>query len=286
MTLEKSYYFKMTAEDLHGIHMEDPTAFIHFLIKLDAHLNLLENEEHLKKKLNFLVYELQALCEDLKDEDKIHVLNEYFFAKKGFFSLTQKSPKFGDLCLHQLLINKSANSLILVILYQYLANQINLPIYAIGLLPLHIVKWYHNDNSTYIDVHRQGKKFEHSEILQILNCNTSEQDCFEALNIKQIFTLYLNALIDSLKSEELYSKLIVCLDLAMSMDENNLNILQQRAILHYKLGDFEQAWSDFKRYFAFSELDCASEEVKLIYQKLVEMKRVENHFFPPSKILH
>lgn len=286
MPLEKASLFHISSDDLQGIHSEDCPAFITLLLKLDAHLHFISDEQALFRKINFLVYELKALSEGLKEKDKIHVLNSFFFEKNGFHSIFELQPTSKNLSFQKLLSTKSANSLLLAILYQFFANQIDLPIYAINIESLQILKWHNDNKCLYIDLHRNGKIFSHNEILEILNDNLSYGDCFEALTIKQIFSQYLEKLSQSLQIENLDSHLLTCLDIALDVDEHNLKALCQRGILNYKKGYFQQALKDLKKYFSFSDLSSAPDDLKKVYQQLLQWRKIEEQHLPSTELLH
>ncbi|MCB9025834.1 MAG: hypothetical protein H6625_05925 [Bdellovibrionaceae bacterium] len=286
MSLEKASLFCISSEELQGIHSEDCHAFMILLLKMDAHLHFIGDEQALLRKINFLVYELQALCEGLEENDKIHVLNSFFFEKNGFHSIFELRPSSKNFSFQKLLNTKSANSLLLIILYQFFANQIDLPIFAINMEPLQILKWHQKEKCSYIDLNRKGKVFDRNEILGILNHNTSNGDCFETLTIKHIFSHFLEKLSQSLQKENLDSQLMTCLDIALDIDENNLKALCQHGLLCYKIGSFQQALKDLKKYFSFTDLYSAPDDLKKIYQQLLLWRKAEEQPFTPSDILH
>ncbi|MCB0391310.1 MAG: hypothetical protein KDD58_08465 [Bdellovibrionales bacterium] len=286
MMIEKLHDFPMSHEDLQKIYSEDPCGLIHLILKLDIFLNKNGDEDLLLRKINFLTYELKSFCNGLHEQDKIIILNEYFFGANNFYSLAESSCLSEDLSLNQLFTSKKGNCLLLAIVYQYFANQIDLAIYAIGLQPIHIMKWYSNKKCFYIDLNRQGKIFKHDEILKIINCYNKGQDSFDALNNEQLFNTYLDELISALERNGSHEQLLTCLSLALFINENDLKALKNRGLLYYKNGYYNEALMDLKKYFSFTDFACTPQEIKTVYQKLIEIKKTEELITPISEHLH
>lgn len=274
MTLEKASSFSISTEELQAIDSDDGMAFLNFLLKLDAQINSSKDEQVLLRKINFLAYELKAIAEGMSEEDKVHALNHFFFEKHSY--CIENLPTFQNLSLQKLLVTKSADGLLLVILYKFFASQMNLPIYPISIQPMHVLKWYRFEKSLYIDLSRNGKIFSLKEIIPLLNENQNNKNCLEALTTKQLFFHYLEILCRSLELESKNVQLMICLDLILEMDQKNLKALCQRGMLHHKNGHFHQATKDLKKYFAFTDLATASKELKKIYHYLLDWNKAEN----------
>ncbi len=278
--------FSLKTNEIQKISSEDTTALLPLLLKLDAHISSHNDEDLLIRKLRFLVYELKTNCEGLKEEDRINILNELFFDSQGYTSTQTQAPSFEDLSFSSLFSTKKADTIVLVILYQYFASKVNLPVYAVSIKPIHVLKWINKNHHCYIDIHRYGKIFNQNELLNILNKNKPSANCFEIITIKQTLLSYLKSLRSALNNETDDEKQMACLNLYLSFDESNLNALQERALLCYKAGWHNQALEDLKRYFSFTDYNCAPISIKTVYQKLIEIKKCESITVPTLNLLH
>ena len=243
------------------------------------------NWDFLIRKLNFLSFDLKVKCEGLKDADRIHVLNDLFFGQQNFNAKFCNSPQWEELSFSHLFTNKSSDVFLITLLYQFLANQINLPIYTINLEPLHIVKWVNKSQNCYIDIYSHGKTFTQQELLKTLHQRKLNQQSFEILTIKQLFIIYLHRVFESLKESNDVFKPITCLNLILEADENNLEALKYRGLLYFKCQQYNEALKDLKKYFVYVDLTCASPEVQSVYQKLLEIKKAEA-VFNDNNLLH
>ncbi len=281
MTLQSTIDFKYVQQDIQNIFSEDNSSLLPFLLRLDSYLCGLENEEFLNSKLKKLSDDLIQRSEGLASEDKFFILNDLFFNHQGYIANVSDDPPVEDLSFSFFLTKKKGNSLLVALLYQYLAIQIDLPIYIINTPPFHIAKWYRADKIAYVDLSQHGKVYNQQEVLDLLNKKTFSQDSFEIVTLKQIFIFYLNTLISAFSKSHDTKKILTCLNLLIETEENNLNAIKTRAIVQYNRGELDHSLIDIKRYLAFVDFNCAPDEIKTIYQKISNLKTIESQIDEP-----
>jgi regulator of sirC expression with transglutaminase-like and TPR domain len=288
MTSSSTTEFPIEQSDIQNIFSEDGSALIPFLLKLDAFLFHTSKPHNLNSedKIHNLIYNLEDKCAGLSQDDKILVLNDFIFNSSGYLTKITTDPQPEDFSFNKFFTKKIGNSLLLTLIYQYLAQKIDLPVYAIDLPPYNIVKWYRGDKSLYIDLSNHGRTFNQNEILEYLSQKTLSENSFEILSIKQMFFNYIQALALAYKKNSRRSESLTCLSLLIHSNENDLESLRERAQIYYDQGAYSHSYSDLKRFLSFVDLSCAPDEIKNLYQKLKFMRDAESVLDNNYGILH
>jgi regulator of sirC expression with transglutaminase-like and TPR domain len=113
--------------------------------------------------------------------EQIQIFNQVFYSFHKFTG-TQSSNNFNELCINHVLETKSGNAVLLGMIYQILANELNLPIYGVTLSRHYVLAFCKHDISDfeahenlerevmfYINPINQGSIFSRNEIKDYLN---------------------------------------------------------------------------------------------------------------------
>ena len=159
MNLESRITWQKLSLELELLSSEDPSTLVPLIVGLNSALWPEQDYERIHRSINFMTYELISKAEGYEEEDRYQILNDYFFDQKGFqFVLPQEhSSNPSDLLVEPVLQNKKGESLPLAILYQHLANHLDLPIYLVNMNSMLVLKWVRVGKSNFIHLFDHGR---------------------------------------------------------------------------------------------------------------------------------
>lgn len=276
--------------ELELLNTEEPGSLLPILVNFNRLIQPDENFESFQRQLNFMIYDLQSKTEGLCEEDRFHILNDYFFDLKGYQTTSLGTTPCSIIDEHTWLLlsvchNRKGADLPVTLLYIHLATQLDLPAYLIH-GPSHcILKWVRSGGqSQFIDVSRRAKLLTELEVLELVNRSQHLRDsvaCMDILPARHILALYLKNLyqnsIDTLARERRH----LILNILLKVDPANLCYLEERSLLRKELGLHKEALSDLKRYFSFTDRQEASPHIKLA---AVELERLQQLSQPPTSV--
>jgi regulator of sirC expression with transglutaminase-like and TPR domain len=134
--------------------------------------------------------------------EKINIINDYLFRKKGFKGNTENYYDTDNSYINKVIDKKTGIPISLSILYLLIAKRLNLPVFGIN-LPSHFIIKYQDDNEEFfIDPFNEGIVISRKEAIKFLKqLSVSEKDFdnISFLNIaseKDIIKRYINNLIN------------------------------------------------------------------------------------------
>lgn len=229
------------------------------LLTINAQFQPAETLENQKREINFMGYELQAICQGQTIATSLDHLNKFFFQTKGFRLLTK------PVLLNDILSERGGCSLGVTLLYLHLANTLNLRAQLLH-WPRHgLLRIEQETGCCFLDLEQNGKKLDGDEVLNMINKNT---EALKTLSLTEILVQYLTYLAFHFRQIEDMDGLHKTLSLILKIEPENTRYLAERAMLRKKIGLLKESLSDFKRYFAFTDRQAAPEEVNLAYDEL------------------
>jgi regulator of sirC expression with transglutaminase-like and TPR domain len=147
------------------------------------------NLEEIQRKLNRLKQNIWLeLNYNQTPLEQVQIFNKVFYSYHGFKG-SQTSSDFQDFCLNQAIESKKGNSIILGIVYQLLANELNLPVYGVPLAKHYILAFCkktiidfspeeNNEREVmfYVNPINKGSIFSRNEIKDYIDKLHAEQD--------------------------------------------------------------------------------------------------------------
>ncbi len=233
---------------------------------------------NLIRRLQFLCYELRSqLSEKETPENKLKILNEFFFSVKNFSSLASQEYDeilYQSLLLEKALLQRTGSPLIITLIYNHLAQHIGLPLYFIDLEPKCFLKYIGETSTIYIDLSRGGKFLTAEELLENMRRRLKDdkisisQIC-ETLTPLQFLVSYLASLKTYLTRHSKLEQLLIIQNSLLDLLPQNLHLLGERALIFYKLNLHKNAILDLKRYFSFQHRERAPQELVRLYDELI-----------------
>ncbi|MBT4762230.1 MAG: hypothetical protein HOO06_11070 [Bdellovibrionaceae bacterium] len=284
--------------ELEIIKTAPPLSLIPILYGFNALLDEKANIESSSHTLLQLSYELKKNCDELPDEDKLNYLNEYFFEQQGFqLSDTNNQNKKLDCWLpEQMIQNKEGAPLLIALLYQYLAFELNLPLQIIFHPHFTLVKWIRpGKKSRIIDLSLHGLVLKDKEISEIFNKYDSGTlkergtKLFNSLNTQDILKFYLKSAYSCLKNKEQLEKSLPLLHALIFLLPEKAQFLLERAQVYKTQGALNDAYKDFRKYLSFTEIKNLSQELKTSLYELqtqLSFNKAKQETNPDLKLLH
>lgn len=289
MQFESRITWEKLALELELLTVEDPSSLVPLLIGINSVLWPNEPHEWAFRTINFMGYELAARCEGYEEQDRYHILNDYFFDLKGFQFHGKSSADCNenDWLIKPILTKKSGAPLTLALLYLHLATHVDLPIYLVHMHNHCILKWVRSGKSNFIDLSNGGRLMSEEQMLAFLNRsvgnsderNGKEDSILEILPGRRVLQRYLEQLIQVYDKETQLHELHMCFNVLLKLDGANLRYLGCRALLRQRLGYVKEAMGDLKRYFSFVDRAHAPSELQTAYY---ELKSMAEFHAPPT----
>ena len=101
---------------------------------------------------------------DLHPFDQIKVVNGVFFSKLKFGANTKNFHSPGNSLLNIVLETKKGNPISLCIIYLYVTQKLQLPVYGVNLPNLFVLTYKNESNQFYINVFNRGLIFSKTDV--------------------------------------------------------------------------------------------------------------------------
>ncbi|MFN9502310.1 MAG: transglutaminase-like domain-containing protein [Chryseotalea sp.] len=121
--------------------------------------------EKLKRDLDEIYREVWLeFRPDLHPFDQIKVVNSVFFSKLKFGANTKNFHSPGNSLLNIVLETKKGNPISLCIIYLYVTQKLQLPVYGVNLPNLFVLTYKNESNQFYINVFNRGLIFSKTDV--------------------------------------------------------------------------------------------------------------------------
>lgn len=246
--------------------------------RISEHLDPSESADRLIKRLQFLSYELNTLIAGYSDNSKrLEVLNRFFFSEKGFRCLSEDNGGQSSIFrLGRVLYDRAGATMVLELVYAYLADSIGITLDFVDLKPTCFLRWVQDGRSSYIDISRSGRVLSSDELIEVLHTrfrltSFSASSALEAFSFDSFIADYVTTLRSKNDLSCEPEKLLFLQNTLIAYRPSDLHLFGERALLHRRLGNFKPALADLKRYFAFHDRSRAPGDLIRLYDELVEM---------------
>lgn len=212
-----------------------------------------------RRAFSFMIYDLEAQSKNQSDEDKLAILNHFFFNNKKFRNCSE------SLFIRSTVENRKGHQILLSILYARLGQSIGLNLKLLHIPNHHILSWSTTGHTNYIDLSKNGQRLTEDEWLALLSKHSME---IRMLNSSEILVQYLSYLSMYFRQTDDLSSLHRCLNVLMELEPENIRTLTERALVRKKLGLMKESLQDFKRYFSFTNDSEAPIDLVLAFKEL------------------
>lgn len=278
MTFDTRFTWEKLVLELKLLRNEDFGALVPLAIGINSVLWANENVESCFRQIQFFSFDIVKTCEGMEEAERWETLRRFVFEDKHF---SLSSARLQDVCEQDVLMKcildeRSGHPLPLVFLILHLAHFLDIPMALIQARHHFLLKWVRSGKTIYLDLYNQGRALNDQELIQVLNRSAST---LEAWSAKQLMVQYLELLMHTFETSQSLPQLHLIYNLMLQIDDSNISILGQRALLRQKLGFTREALSDLKRYFSFVEKSHAPGELQ---QAWLELENVPE---PPTRNL-
>jgi regulator of sirC expression with transglutaminase-like and TPR domain len=232
------------------------------------------------RRTQFFAYELQTLIRDENTErEKIALLNAYFFDMKKFRcieDLSRTRPVLNTVHFGRALVDRSGSPVLIAVLYKYFAEHIGVQLEVVDFHPTRFLRWYENGRARFVDILREGDLLSSEQLIECLHDKFSAMDAsahsiLEVSRFELILSHYIGDLKTAIGAAEDFAKLLFLQNTLVSYQPSNVELLAERAFLHRKVGQFKNALSDLKRYFAFYDKARAPRDLVELHDDLLRI---------------
>ncbi len=287
MDISRKMYWEKLKINLELLTVSDPNALIPII--LDIHTLIFDemDQNSTLRKMNFMSYELQTRTENMTEEDRQSILSDYLFNEKQFLisSLSKKTIDQHDWQLPYAIESKQSSSFLISLIYVYLAQSIELPIYLINSSEDNILKWVNGNKPIYLDITANATAINEKKMCEILlEANKGKKDIpvdsFDIIPAKNIIKKYLSYLLNIFNLKKQYGFAKTTLDILLKLEPSSLEYLHQRALILKALHMHKEALNDIRKYYSLNGEDNSPLELKIAYCEL------KNLSTPVSKLIH
>lgn len=246
--------------------------------RISARLDTNASYERILKRTQFLAYEIQSITDlDTTEEERLQVLNRFFFEEKEFRCLpqTETEPTTSYL-LNHVLTRRAGSPIVLALLYAFLAEAIEIKLDFVDLDPTCFLRWNDCGRSRFIDITRKGRTLTNDELLETLQSrfkfvSLSPDTLFETRSFENYVTDYVTALKKTIDPIHEPERMLFLQNTLIAYQPSELPLVGERAFLHRRLGNFKLALADLKRYFAFHDRARAPLDLVHLYDEMLRM---------------
>jgi regulator of sirC expression with transglutaminase-like and TPR domain len=274
MTFETRFTWEKLALELKLLRNEDFGSLVPLTVGVNAVLYPKDNIESCFRQIQFFGFEILKNCEGLEESKRWEELRRFVFEEKGF------QVSAGEVLMKNVLNERCGHPLPVVFLLLHLAHFLDLPMALIQARHHFLLKWVRSGKTVYLDLYNGCKALNDAELVKVLNNTASNLEVWSA---KQLMIQYLELLMSDFEGSQDLPQLHIVYNLLLQIDDSNIAVLGQRALLRQRLGYAKEARSDLKRYFSFIEPSHAPAELQ---QAWVELEVVPEPSRSHTDVLH
>jgi regulator of sirC expression with transglutaminase-like and TPR domain len=284
MVLESRITWEKLCLELELISKEEPKSLIPMMIGINSILGMNDSPDWCSRAVNFMVYELNTLCENKSESERFEILNNFFFVTRDYQikNVSRRHLLSSEMLIKTILEERAGAALPVLILYLHLAHRLDLPIFAINQPQNHVLKWVRGAKAAFIDLAENARLMTEEELLQIINRGLGrigspiEEPKLEVLSFKSLLAQYLHDLRRIYLNEKNNDLAHAVLSMLLKIEPTNLKYLGERALLRKQMGHHKEALQDLKRYFSFTDITQAPPEIQMASRELHALNVVSN----------
>ena len=283
MVLESRITWEKLGLELELLAKEEPRSLLPILIGINSLLRMDDSgQDRCLRALNFMTYELAAICEKQSEADRFQLLNDFLFTTRDFRinNLNRKTLSSRDLLISNVIEERGGGAIPVALIYMHLAQELDLPIFIVNQPQYHLLKWVRGSKCEFIDVSEKAKILCEDEILKYLNLNQPKVSTVsmatancddpksEVVSLKSLLMVYLADLKTALMRENETDLSHAVLSMLLKIEPTNLRWIGERALLRKQMGHLKEAQQDLKRYFSFIDISNAPTEIQVASKEI------------------
>ncbi len=182
----------------------------------------------------------------------IDAIDHELFYAQGYHGNTTSYAEPENSYLDRVLERRTGIPITLSLVYMEVARRIGLRCEGVGYPGHFIVRCGEPDDAVYVDPFHGGAHLDREELLAGLrgrNLNGASPESFlAAVTRRQLLQRMLNNLRGVFCESADMERWLGAVELALAIEPWNTDLIGERGMLHYRLGDYDQALADLERY--------------------------------------
>lgn len=211
----------------------------------------------------------------MANSPKEHLLTliDFFFHKKCF-KLIKPQDDYHPFWISDFLKTRCGNAILITLLFYDLAFYSGLSIKLLQIGHSLIAKIIDKSGTYYFDLERLGQLLTSQEVLHMINHSSGKQSDGHIQEISPFHLLikYFIELYEFFNKQKDFETALHSLNLLITLQPQNTQLLAQRALLLNRLNYKEEALLDLKRYFSFCHPSLCSHEILNTFKLLDSIK--------------
>lgn len=283
MTFETRFTWEKLTMELRLLRDEDFGSLAAISIAINSVLWPSENVESCFRHIQFLGFELLKDTEPLAEAERWETLRRFFFDDKRFTisAARVQDVNEADVLMKTVLSERAGHPLLLVFLLLNFTHLLDLPVALLQAKHHYLLKWVRSGKTIYLDVFNQGRALNDQQLIGVINRTSSNLEIYSA---KDLVHQYLDLLAVAFGQSANLPQLHIVYNLMLQMDDTNVTVLGQRALLRQRLGFKREARADLKRYFAFVDRAQAPADIRHAWMELENLDEPPPR--GPTDVLH
>lgn len=220
---------KITWEKLHLelglLKQEEPGTLLPILLGVNSLLQPQDSIDSLAQQIQFMGFEIRSLCQNQGEEERFHILNDFFF-KKSQFQLIEESNREDHLLIRPVFENKQGHCIAISHLYLHFASLLDLPMTLLQGVPEYLIRWNRGQKSFFVNLAQEGTVIPCERLPEWAKPKTSH--CYEILNQKVAFENYIEALLQAYSINQDLHASHTLLNIALVLDPHRAPWLEKQ----------------------------------------------------------
>lgn len=223
--------------------------------------------ENVIRALNFMHFELVAICEKLEGWEKLNAISHYFFRTKAFQVLPLTTNEITDkhILFESVIANKAGAPIGLTMIYAHLCQLLNIPTRMLSCKSHYLLATTVNDQCLYVNICKEGELLSENSLISLLGSSLAQPVPQEL-----ILNRYLEELGLALMRTEQTEAVLKTYSILIQLNPQDTRWLARRGYYLHQLGRDKEALADFKKYLCFMDLKNVPETIMSAYQKCVQ----------------
>lgn len=223
---------------------------------------------------------VRAYAGETQDADDLsHAIDYQLFTVLGFHGNAEDYNDPANSYLDQVVERRTGLPITLSLVYMEVAQRVGLFCEGVGYPGHFIVRCGGEGQAIYIDPFHQGARLDRAELLAGLrsqDLNGASPDSFlAAVTRRQMLQRMLRNLYPTFRTARDIPRWRAVLDLLLCIEPWNAQLVGERGMLHYRLGDPEAALTDLEQYVHAAGRDTASSGALRLLDELRSRYRTE-----------
>ena len=198
------------------------------------------------------------------DEDRLKIINRYFFEEPGFETIKESRLNFQNSLLPSVLSRHQSPIPLFMLIFCCFLEECGLKARNISCELANLLKIQVNGSPRIINIDCRGEFLKPHEITDLINKGLDFSNNW--LDSRTLVIKYLNLIKKLARKTENLQTLSLIHSYLMKYQPFNLKHLADRAMISFERGDYQKTIEDIRSYFQYSRSDEPNQALKKLYK--------------------